>query len=103
MSRVGRRFPQSKMQKTNPPAATAASIFSTFSSFIKTDQAAQPRNVTPLPNMTSTGNSGDFFIRVSLDLLQNSKEMRRNEPLKNAISAALGETLKFKCEINNMF
>lgn len=78
-------------QNTNP----AASLFSTFTSFIKTDQQQQqPRNLTPLPNLQGgSGNSGDFFIRMSLDLLQNSKELRRNEPIKAAISAALGAIL----------
>ena len=66
-------------------------IFSMFSSVLSTKEQSQPRTATPLPSMTgSSSSSGDFFIRMSLDLLFTSKELKRNDQVKHAISAALG-------------
>jgi hypothetical protein len=46
---------------------------------------------TPMPKIDSAGSSGDFFIRMALDLLVVSKDYRRNEVLKTAITAAFGK------------
>jgi brefeldin A-inhibited guanine nucleotide-exchange protein len=63
-------------------------FFSMLSSVMK-NESTQPRTTTPLPNLTNNSNSGDFFIRMSIDLLQNSKEYKRNEQFRTAIVKAL--------------
>lgn len=63
-------------------------LSSMINSVIKSDNT-QPRATAPLPNLQQTSSGGDFFIRMSLDLLQNSKEQRRNEPFRMAIKTAL--------------
>src|SRR6478672_4883734 len=68
-------------------ATQKLNMFSMLSSVMGTD--TQPRTTAPLPNVSSSGSSGDFFIRMSLDLLTSSKDYRRNEPLRNAITAAV--------------
>ncbi|KAH6598916.1 hypothetical protein BASA50_003422 [Batrachochytrium salamandrivorans] len=47
------------------------------------------QNIT-LSTSMGNSNSSDFFIRMALDMLQTSKEGRRNEPLKAAIRLATG-------------
>lgn len=59
-----------------------------ISSVIKQD-APQPKLAPHMPNLSSN-NSGDFFIRMSMDMLNGSKEIRRNEAFKKAITSALG-------------
>ncbi len=61
-----------------------------FSSGSAARPETQPRTAAPLPNMTNSSSSGDFFIRMSIDLLMATKDYRRIEPLRTAIAAALG-------------
>jgi brefeldin A-inhibited guanine nucleotide-exchange protein len=67
---------------------SSGGFFSMLSSVIK-NESSQPRTATPLPNLSNNANSGDFFIRMSIDLLQNSREYKRNEHFRAAITKAL--------------
>lgn len=77
------------------------SLFSSLLTSVSlTKPDTQPRTTANLPNPHSSSSninssasgttSGDFFIRMSLSLLQNSKEHRRNETFRNAIAEATG-------------
>jgi brefeldin A-inhibited guanine nucleotide-exchange protein len=63
---------------------TLNGMFSMFQSVMKPE--TQPRTTAPLPNVTSTSSSGDFFIRMSLDLLSASRI--KNDNLRQAIQNA---------------
>ncbi|KAJ3273363.1 guanine nucleotide exchange protein for ADP-robosylation factor [Terramyces sp. JEL0728] len=73
--------------KSNNPVGFFSNM---ISSVIKQD-VPQPKLAPHMPNLSSN-NSGDFFIRMSMDMLNGSKEIRRNETFRKAITVAL-ETL----------
>ena len=62
-------------------------LLSRLANVVKTNAsgAAQPKQ----SNSMNNSNSSDFFIRMALDMLQNSKETKRMESLRKAIQNAM--------------
>lgn len=82
-----KEFAMGLIERKETKKMDVAGMFSMLSSVLKPD--TNPRTTAPLPNVSNTGSSGDFFIRMSLDLLVASKDYKRNEPLRSAIATAL--------------
>jgi brefeldin A-inhibited guanine nucleotide-exchange protein len=60
-----------------------------FSRFKKDKKSKDNEPEMEMPNITNNTSAGDFFIRMSFELLKNSKPSRGNVLLKDAITNAL--------------
>ncbi|KAL5039064.1 hypothetical protein BDV3_002220 [Batrachochytrium dendrobatidis] len=78
------------MRKAPSSDMMGTSILGRLTSAMKSSTSTSNFKQT-FSSSTSMGNanSSDFFIRMALDMLQNSKESRRSEPLKAAIRTAM--------------